>query len=513
MAKIAKQETAEYALKWLTSAMESAYRVMRPKSEDKLSVMGRKFRNAKITLSIENMYSDLIDMAMESDKFIFRACLERGRLYVFNGKYYDGIDKPVDFLKELVKRALEAESASNAVTAKIAAVKGNAIWSRLTWTDRYSYAPKRRYIAFTNGIFDLKDGKLKEFSPRYETELVLDIPYVDVKTHYVDCEKRHGHADNPCRLWDSFVGRSAGEGVIPNSEMREAFQSFCGAMLVDKSEYKIEKFCIVHGPGRNGKSVLVDAIRGVFGDAYFTSFTLDELKGESVDAGTKRWEASGKLMNITGDMDYKAFSSDFFKRVVSCESMSARLLYSNDRINVQWPLFIGCTNQLPDTKDDSVAYFERLLPIASTRKIWTDKDKDPKLTNKLNTEDARIYIFSWIYEGYKRVVKHNGIIPLGDAVRDAMNALKRDSSSMRRWLYEHCAYRVPREDEEAQWVPFYELLSGYHKYCDQYRERAESTKSFGLMLSSEGFEKRRRHGGQIVYKAVVKGLSISQEED
>lgn len=488
--------TAEYAVEWLKGAMETAYKAVKmPNATDSLQRLCSRFRTAKYMATLEGLYGDILTRIFEGDGHIFRVDFERNTMFVYNGRYYDEVSSPKEFLHTMLEMSLMKLDVNALVRDKIARDRSAFIWRMLTFGDRLAYRPLRRYVAFNNGIFDLREGKLRDFHTRYVPELVLDIDYVDASTHFSDCEKKYGREKNPCRLWDKFIGLKEGEGVIPNVQMREAFQSFVGAMLINRDEYKIEKFCILHGPGRNGKSVLVDAVKGVFGDSYFTGFTPKELCGETTASQSKRYEVNGKLMNVTGDLDNSDFSGGFFKRIISFDKdIMGKALYSNDYVKVRFPLMMCCANSIPDTSDDSIAYYERLLPIASTTKVWTEKDQDTSLTDKLMTSDARIYIFNWIYEGYKRVIKNKGVIPLGDDIRTAMTNIKKTSSSMRRWFNEECPFRVPRSDEEGVWLPASDFTQHYDRFCVYYNEKRETNKAFGAMLKDEGFKKKMLHG-------------------
>lgn len=482
--------TIEYATEWLLGAMTSGIKELWPNAKGGLSKLGTF---GKYSANVEAVLLQLLNKSF-MEGCIFKVGQD-GKFYAYNGRYYDYISKPVDFVSALIALVLKKAGVGWMYHQKATAYAKDLVRD-IKFDVENVFTLSRRYIAFTNGVFDLKDGRLKAFNPKYITEIVIDIPYVDVKTHYAECERKYGHSQNPCRLWDEFVGRKDGEGVIPNADMRTAFQCFCGAMLVDRDEYKIEKMAIVYGKGRNGKSVLVDAVSGVFGSKYFSGYTPRELAADSLAGERKRYDVNGRLMNITGDLDNADFSSGFLKAAVSADkNLQGRALYESESEKIRMPLMLCCTNQIPDNVDDSIAYYERLLPIKSTDKVYDETNKDPQLTAKLTTEDARVYIFSWIYEGYKRLIKNNGCIPLGDGVRESMRAIMKHSNSLRRWFADDFPYKLPPTKDDGQWVQSKDIYAHYENYCLRHREVRLSQKAMADLLRSEGWvgEFKREH--------------------
>lgn len=416
-------------------------------------------------------------------------------LYAYNGCFFDAIGSPLTFLKELFKGVLRELNVGYRYQSKVADLSAKDCYSRLTCSDEFLFKPSRRYIAFTNGIFDLKDSKLKKFDSKYAPGIVLDIPYSDPKTHYADCAKRYGIGENPCKRFDSFI-----KEVLPHSQIREAFQSFCGMMLVNRDELKVEYMACVYGPGSNGKSVLADVIKGVLGERYCSNFTPKQLFNEGNASDFRMNELSGKLINIVGDLDKSDFSGGDFKRFISGEKIKARGVYGKVFREIQPPIMLCCANEFPDSADDSYGHHRRLLPLASTTKIWTEEDKDPFLTAKLTTQDARIYVFSWIYEGYKRVMRNEGRILLGEDVLAAQAFLRDRANSMRRWWNDESPYCKPQKDEKGEWKRLKELHEEYKAYCGQcgdkhvFRDVELSKMLMSLGMTEDKGLKRRING-------------------
>lgn len=436
-------------------------------------------------------------------------------IYVYDGKAYTNIGNGMSFIREWVKRTMIKLKVGNIYVTNTPDKIAKAIIQGLESTDEYLYRPSARYIAFTNGVFDLEEGRLRAFNRAIMPRLVLDIPYMSANAIYKECEDKFGFEGNPCRRWDRFISDTE-EGVLPNKQIREAFQAWCGMLLVDRSLIKIEYMACIYGPGANGKSVLADVIKAVFGDQYCGNFTPKQLFKDGAASEFRMNELSGKIINIVGDLDKSDFSGGEFKSFISGEAVKARGVHEKEFRTVTPPLMLCCANEFPDSADDSEGHHRRLLPLASTTRMWTEKDKDPYLTAKLTTPEARTYVFSWIYEGYKRVMAANGNINLGEEVVRAQMYLKDRSNSMRRWWNDACDYCAPVNKWDGRWIQFKQIHAEYVRYCDEHGEKEVFRNvELGKMLSSVGFSEKRGNKRKIngVWEYLVADRQLYLKED
>ena len=337
-------------------------------------------------------------------------------------------------------------------------------------------------------MFDIDKNRLNKFSAEYVTDLILDYDY---------------NSKASCLLWDIKI-----KEIIPNDDMRKAFQMFCGSLWVRREELKIEYLCLLIGSGANGKSVLSSVIMGAFGEKYFGRCSPKQLFRSSDSSFMA--SLAGKIGNFTDDIDSKDFSGGDLKSFISGEKMQARRMY-RDPMLVQAPPMLVCTNTVPETGDDTWGYHRRQLPIYTTTKQWTEKDKDPMLAHKLQTTEARQRIFNWIHEGYKKIMQNNGTIKLGEDTLRAQEALMDNSTSVRRW-WRDSRYCKPNELIKCEWVLLSKLLEDYKTYCNDMLEVAKSGKEVSAILASAGLEKRRRSDGY-AYLVGLRGTSIETLED
>lgn len=400
---------------------------------------------------------------------------DNGLVYVYNGKYYEKVTTKT-FLQELIKetlRKLEVDVVYQEFSPKkIAEECMCGIENR----EDCRFIPDRRYIVFANGVLDLKTGKLNEFGVEYRTDIILDIDYDPSATHH---------------LWDMKIAE-----IIPNRQMLDAFQMFCGSLLVNRKEIKIEYICYLVGPGSNGKSVIAGAVAAVFGEEYFAKFDPEKLL-KSNDSMFNIAYLDGKIANFTDDLGKSDISGGAFKRFVSGEEFQARHPYGHKIFKVYAPPLLCCTNDIPNTTDDSWGHHRRQLPIYSTSKQWSEKDKDARLGSKLSTSEARKAIFNWIYAGYKKILANDGNIPLGEEVIEAQIALRDDSNSARRWLRDMQYVKISEEDAKADnWKYLTEWHALYKDYCRDYGEaNVQIAKSLAKLFREKGFLCKRSNKG------------------
>ena len=420
-------------------------------------------------------------------------------IYCYNSAYYESVGS-IDFIEEVVKRVMYTLGIGNMYIVDTPSRVSKDIFRMLKNTDELVFSPNRNYIVFTNGVFRIDTGTLLAFSKEYVTDIVLDFPYMSrAELKKVDWET--------CNLWDKTIGDRV-NGVIPDDEMRKAFQMFCGSFLVDRSKLKIEYICYLYGSGSNGKSVLAQAIQNVFGEKYFSFYTPKQLLRDS-DARNAIAGLRGKIANIVGDLDAKDMSGGDFKRLVSGEKMQGRENYGSS-IAVAAPPLLCCTNTLPESKDDTYGHHRRQLVIRTTKKQWTEKDKDPYLVQKLSVQVVRQYIFTWIYEGYKMIIRNNGNFDFGERVIDLQRDYMEENSTVRRWFY-GSEFEIPQVGDDEVKLRFKHLYEKYAAWCLDNDIAPRKKPEVGAIFRDMGLSPYKIQG-DTYYGVKYKKTEFSQEE-
>lgn len=478
-----RNETFEHLSTWLSEAMESDFKATR-KPEYKTKTLIGLGRAGKHSEWIETMLAELIERYICLDKEKRILVGEDGAtLYSFNGRYFEQIDVAAQkFVTELVKRTMRALRIGSGYIQKCPDGIAKSIVSTLTSSDEYLYKPDRRYIAFNNCVFDLKDRKPKTFSIDRNPYIVLDIDYHDKK----ECQQLGGQNcsmyDNPCNLWDKKLAE-----IIPCTETRDAFQQWCGSLLVDPNVYVREYVCYLLGTGANGKSVLANSISRVFGEQYFSHFTPRQLFKDS-DRGANIAALRGKIANLVDDLNSSDISGGDYKRFASGQAFEARVPYEKRPVSVYAPPMLCCANEMPQQQDNSKGNERRQLILHTTTVSFLGDMQDPELTSKLTTPIGRMYIFHWIVEGYRKVCANKGRIQLGEKVISGMRRVMEMSNSLRRW-YEYHGYSPVENPVRAddRWRSLKALYEEYVEFTREEGSDARKRIDLSNMLRQRGF--------------------------
>lgn len=394
-------------------------------------------------------------------------------LYLFNGKNYEKID---DVRLRCVIKEVMLKCNVGLVYRRNSADKiAKECMDSLLSNDWCKFEPDRRYVVFNNCVLDIETNNVREHGIKYKTDVVLNFDY----------ELDHHNA-----LWDRVI-----EQTIPDKGMRSAFQQFCGGFLVDRQRFKIEYLCMLIGSGRNGKSVVTDAIANVFGDSLVSAYSPEQLFGASSHCLYNLADINGKLANICDDLKNKDFSGGDFKQFISGHKFQARHIYGRPFVVDKIPLMICCMNEIPPTTDDTMGHFRRLLPILCPNQV-AEKDVDNELPMKLATDDAKLAIFNWLLEGYRELVANKGKIDVSESIKTIREDIKTDSNSVRRWIKEAGLVVVePTSKTDKEWKSMKEWMLEYQQYCKDYSESPATPKKVGKIFKELGFlEERRRDG-------------------
>lgn len=210
------------------------------------------------------------------------------------------------------------------------------------------------------------------------------------------------------RAWTQFT-----EWVLPQPEVREWVRRWFGYCLAPRAAE--EKVVLLHGPGGDGKSTLLEAVAGVMGK--YAEGGVDPglvLRGGRVDHPTEVASLTGKRLAWINELaDDAQLDEAKLRRLVSTGFVRARFI-ARDYVEVpiSWK-FVISTNTLPDVVGVVEGTWRRLIPLQlrSLRErrepIWDPADPDERdLKALLAGEDARSAILAWLVRGYRDWLDH-----------------------------------------------------------------------------------------------------------
>lgn len=492
-----KESTYTNLLEWFCPAMEAEYKKLYGKRLDgeetreggKLRSWKGKYDKQVMQYRVDRLRTVARHLICDDQMKRFLSDGSKSAIYAFNGVCFVRVEDREIFLKELLKRAFIeldlGEKYDDEYPAKTIAL---SCLDTISSSDKYLYRPNRRYIAFRNLVYDIEKRKAVKPSVEQCPAIVLDLEYKDKDELYRECAEKYGVFENPCKLWEDKIAE-----IIPNRDARSVFQQWCGALLADKKQFKLEYCLFLLGTGANGKSVVSNVIASVFGREYFSCFSFRQLFKDS-DRNVNIAALAGKVANFIDDMDGKELSGGDFKKFASGEEFQGRIPYEKKPIKVVAPPLLCCCNTMPETNDDSFGGQRRRLVVHTTTRSFTGKDRDTSLTYKLTRPEALMYIFHWIVEGCRVFTKNKGDIVMGEDMKKSQEVIMAGSNSMRRWWAEN-DYEAIEVYDKDYWRSIAELYEEYKAFTIAEGSKLHERPELSAMLSSKGCCKHRTAQG------------------
>lgn len=244
----------------------------------------------------------------------------------------------------------------------------------------------RNWITLKNGILDvdrvIAGEPVREcvmaHTPAWFNEIALPFNFP-----MTDEQSKHPR-------WDEFLNDIFEDDEERIAVLQEAF-GYC--FFNDTS---LERFFILYGHGRNGKSTALAILRKLLGEQNVSSLTPDQLADQTAVFGIY-----GKMANVCADLkEISGMEEGVIKKIVSGEEITANRKYKDFiQFKPATKLFFG-TNPLPRFTDTSIGIWRRMFAVPFNRVVPTDR-VDVHLFNKLENELPGIFL--WALEGMIRL--------------------------------------------------------------------------------------------------------------
>lgn len=301
-------------------------------------------------------------------------------IYVDNVGFYEWNDRVWQKISDETVRGYIDRCYGNFSTAQRVGAVCKLLKSRTVCDVVFDRNP---VFTFQNGTLEIETGKFREFQRSDYCSIIMDYDY--------DAEAR-------CPEWERFI-----EDVTDEEPRRqENLQFIAGYSLLTDCRYQKAFFLV--GSGGNGKSVYLDILQKLFGDANVShvepsGFTQDFQRiclkdsllniGSDINSDLSRGEIREWMLKIADGAsiqacykgkDYVAFAPRC-KLVYACNALPTAEIINGLNRRMQFVDFPCQYVETPDPKN---------------RK---QKQRDISLQGKLLAELPGI--FNWAYEGYK----------------------------------------------------------------------------------------------------------------
>ncbi|MEM2030973.1 MAG: phage/plasmid primase, P4 family [Archaeoglobaceae archaeon] len=273
--------------------------------------------------------------------------------------YYDeseGVWKPNGEI--IIKKLCEHYLGEDADIRRVNEVIGHI--RRSTYVDRSIFDRNIELIAVENGVLNLRTGELLPFNPDYYLTVKLPVKF----NPEADCPK----------IKQFF------REIVHESDVPILFEIFGYCLW---REYFIHKAFMFVGNGWNGKTTLLNLLERFLDKRNVSSVSLHDLE-------KNRFASSDlfcKLANIYDDLSPEALKdTGLFKRLTGRGIIRGEEKYKSKFYFKNYAKLVFTCNQLPESRDNSDAFFGRWIIINFPNQFIGDKRK-PNLIEELTTEE------------------------------------------------------------------------------------------------------------------------------
>ena len=339
-----------------------------PLSDDELKTLSRDEAFKKpVFFNGKTFLFDKFAVYLKNNDYIKRI---NGRLHIYkDGIYID------------TQRLIESAMIDKIPT--LSKAKRNEVLSYLdVMIDKDTSISGAEYIAFKNGVYNIKTDELIPFSP----EIVVT--------------NKINHNYNPeavCEIVDQTLKKLA----VGDDEIIQLLKEAVGYTFFRRNE--LRKAFMLTGEKKNGKSTFLAMLKTLLGENNTSALDLKEL-------GDRFSSASmfNKLANIGDDISDEFITNPaIFKKIVSGDRIRGELKGEKEFFFEPYCKLFFSANDIPKMKDKTGAVLDRLIIIPfNARFDVKDPDYDPYIKYKLIQEDALERLILLGLKGLKDVLKN-----------------------------------------------------------------------------------------------------------
>lgn len=234
-------------------------------------------------------------------------------------------------------------------------------------------------------------------------------------------------------------------------------------------------FFLVGASGANGKSTFLEMLNAFVGDLGI-NLALEQFNDQ-----TSVMELEGKLVNVGDDIDAGYMEKSMnFKTLASGNTIMVRPIYSKPYKLKNKATLIFTANEMPTFKDKSGGIARRVVVIPCENTV---KKADPKIDEKLSTDNAKSYLLNIALNAMQRINENGGRLSQSDTVDEVTKEYFVESDSILGFI---------NTDGISENLTTKAVYEEYERYCDESGAKPYSQTKFTQRLKGLGYEKERR---------------------
>ncbi|QIB75403.1 hypothetical protein G3I44_14530 [Halogeometricum borinquense] len=307
-------------------------------------------------------------------------------------------------------------------------------------------------INLENGLLDIKTKDLQAHTPRLYFDTQLPVEY---------------DPDAECPEFKAFI-----DEIVYDEDLPVIQEMFGYALLND---VRFEKAFMLVGSGANGKSTLLNVLSAVLGERNCANESLQDIVNT-------RWSVAqmhGAMANIAADIPSENLQdSSIFKALVSGDRVPAEKKGQDKYEFRNKAKMIFSANELPETPDNTDAFFRRWVLINFPNEFRDDPDpddqhqkqKDPELEDRLLQDDELSGVLNWALEGLDRLLDQ-GHFSGNKSKEDVRELWMKSANSIQSFAAEFLV-KAPETDEDGRakhYLGKREVYERYQQYCEDER--------------------------------------------
>lgn len=277
--------------------------------------------------------------------------------------------------------------------------------AKLSAIDGHEFNTQSRYIALSNGVYDIPKGELLPFDKDMYLTSVHDFPYDATAT---------------CSF---FLNRL--DEILEKRDIQLLIELF-GYLLYPG--YHIPMIMFFVGAGGNGKSVLFDIMKKFIGADNASAISLEQLGNKDKYKFTM-YQLEHKMANIGGDIEKRPiYDTAFLKAISGGDSISVEKKGGQPYNIISHAKLLFAANEIPYIDDQSKAMTERLHILKFNKMVRGNGHLTKKVViDGCTTKEELSGIFNMAMDGLTRLLNRNSFYDANEqSVRERTTALIAD---------------------------------------------------------------------------------------
>lgn len=324
-------------------------------------------------------------------------------------------------------------------------------------------------INFKNGILDLKKKELLPHSHEFLATIQIKANYSEFTNNAV-LSQRFEKSQFKQYLLSSF-----------NNDLIPTIQEVFGYCL--SSYTKAQKFFVLLGEGKNGKSVLLNVLSSLFDDEFISGVDLKDISKPEFAA-----RLHNKAVNICADISSEYIPSTSIIKGLTGEDkagIEVKPLYSNPFKLHNKAKLIFSGNDIPSSNDKTFAFIRRLLIIPCSR-IIEEKNRIENLSEIIINGELDI-VASWAIEGLMRLITNKFRFSETQEIKEASEEYRKSNNSVEAFINDYCYID---SNNEYAFIPKREFTDIYNMFCESENSKPLGAKNINATMKQKGiFEK------------------------